>query len=93
MPRAWPTGCPDHRPRQALLVFGVPGLVEHAHQGLGEVVLVVAGRDADVLRHAAAKGVVTDVEPAVREIEADRFHRGKAEPRAGLRWGRALAGA
>jgi hypothetical protein len=55
---------------QVLLVLGVAGLVQHAHERLGEVGLVVAGGDAHVARDAAAEGVVAGVQAAVVEVEA-----------------------
>ena len=58
--------------RQAGLVERVAGLVQHAHQGAREVVLVVARGDAHVVGRAAGEGMRRDVEPAVREVEADQ---------------------
>src|SRR3546814_5457524 len=60
--------------RQAALVHGMAGLVQHAHDGRHEVVLVVARGDAHVIGHAAAEGVQRDVEAAMTEIEADGGH-------------------
>src|SRR3546814_3254678 len=50
------------------------GLVQHAHDGRHEVVLVVARGDAHVIGHAAEEGVQRDVEAAMLEIEADGGH-------------------
>jgi hypothetical protein len=60
--------------RQAALVHRVAGLVQHAHEGDGEVVLVIAGGDAHVVGHATAEGVQGYVEAAVLEVEADGGH-------------------
>jgi hypothetical protein len=69
---------------EVLLVLGVPGLVQDAHQRLGEVVLVVAGGDADVAGDAAAEGVVADIETAVIEVEADPLHQLDPQPALAL---------
>jgi len=49
--------------------------VQHAHEGDGEVVLVVAGGDAHVVGHAAAEGMQRGVEAPVLEVEADGRHQ------------------
>ena len=73
--------------RQAGLVERVAGLVQHAHQGAGEVGLVVARGDAHVVGGAAGEGMRRDVEPAVMEVEAQRARhldaRACAAPRPG----------
>ncbi len=66
--------------RQVALVERVPGLVQNAHQRLGEIVLVVAGGDAHVVGGAAAKRMGADIEPAMREIEADPLHQARRRP-------------
>ncbi len=88
--------------RQVALVERMPGLVQHPHQRLGKIALVIAGRDPHVVGGAAAKRVGADVEPAVREIEADRLHQARRRPalrrdreralRLGRRRQRGLAG-
>jgi hypothetical protein len=65
--------------RQVLLVTRVPGFMNGAEQPLKQVVLAVAGRQAHVLRHAAAERMRALVQPAGREIEAERLHRGATE--------------
>ena len=57
--------------RQAGFVEAMAGLVQDAHQGAREVVLVVARGDAHVVGRAAGEGMRRDVEPAVREVEAE----------------------
>ena len=57
--------------RQAGFVEAMAGLVQHAHQGAREIGLVVARGDAHVVGRAAGEGMRRDVEPAVREVEAD----------------------
>ena len=53
--------------------------MQHRHQAGGEIGLVVARRDADVVGRAAAKGMQADIEPPVVEIEAQRLHQPDAE--------------
>ena len=74
MPLASPTGWPVHGARQARLVEGVAGLVQDAHQRGGDVVLAVAGGDADVGRRAAAERMGALVEPAALEVEPGTGH-------------------
>ena len=57
--------------RQAGFVEAMAGLVQHAHQGAREVGFVVARGDAHVVGRAAGEGMRRDVEPAVREVEAE----------------------
>ena len=57
--------------RQTGLVETVTGLVQHAHERAGEILLVVARGDAHIVGGAAGEGVRRDVEPAVMEVEAD----------------------
>ena len=95
MPRASPTGWPRQRLRQAGLVERVAGLVQHAHQRRDELVLAVAGGDADVGGRAAAERVRALVEPAGIEVEAEPGHQRSAElllPRRRERPGWAAAG-
>jgi hypothetical protein len=66
--------------RQVLLVLGVAGLVQHGHEGLGEVGFVVAGGDAHVARHPAAERVVADVQPPAVEVEPDPLHDRQPQP-------------
>ena len=61
--------------RQALLVKGVAGLVQRRHHRRHEIRLVIARGDAHVLGHAAAEGMVRDVETPARKIEAQRLHQ------------------
>ena len=61
--------------RQAGLVERVAGLVQHAHQGRGDLVLAVARGEADVGRRAAAERVRALVEPAGVEVEAEAGHQ------------------
>ena len=80
--------------REPALIERVPGLVQHPHQGPRKIVLVVAGRDPHIFGGAAAKRMGADVEPAMREVEADTFHQPHGE--AALRFdreGAAQAGA
>ena len=56
---------------QAALVLRVAGLVQHAHQRLGDVVLGVEGGDADIGRRAAAERVQALVQPGMRVVEPD----------------------
>lgn len=65
--------------RQALLVTGVTGFVDYAHQAGDELLLVVAGGDAHVGRHPAAERVAAHIEPAVGKIEAEQPHHLLAE--------------
>ncbi len=65
--------------RAALLVEGVPRLVHHPHQGLGEIVLVVAGGDAHVAGGTAAEGMQRHVQPPTGEVEARRAHQPLAQ--------------
>ena len=58
--------------RQVLLVAGVAGLVDRAHQALHEVVFAVARGQAHVLGHAAAERMRALVEPAGLEVEAEQ---------------------
>ena len=79
-------------PGQARLVERVAGLVQHAHQGRDDLVLAVAGGDADVGGRAAAERVRALVEPAGLEVEAEPRHQRAAElllPRGRERPGRA----
>ena len=66
--------------RPAHLVERVPGLVQHRHEPVEEAVLVPAGRDAHVLRNAAAERVQRGIEPTIVEIEAEQPHEPLAEP-------------
>ena len=88
--------------RQPGLVEGVTGLVQHAHQGRDELVLAVAGGDADVVGGAAAERVRALVEPAGVEVEAQPGHQragrapsdappGTGRPEDDCRRGRCLA--
>ena len=68
---------------EALRVEGVAGFVKDAEEGVAEVLFVVAGGHADVVRaEVGAEGVDGDVEPAGVEIEADLLGslRGPAIP-------------
>ena len=75
MPRASPTGWPAQALGRPGLVERVAGLVQHAHQRRDELVLAVAGGDADVGGRAAAERVRALVEPAGVEVEAEPRHQ------------------
>jgi hypothetical protein len=60
--------------RQVLLVAGVAGFVHDAHQAAHEIVFGIAGGDAHVVGHAAAKRVAGDVEPATLKVKAQQAH-------------------
>ena len=51
------------------------GLVQCAHQRLGEIGLVVSGGEPHIIRDAAAERVAAFIEPAMREVEADALHQ------------------
>ena len=55
---------------QASLIQCMAGLVQHTHQRLGRVGLVVARGDAHVAGRAAAKRVRRAVQPRVVELQA-----------------------
>jgi hypothetical protein len=63
----------------ALLVEGMPGLVQDAHEGADEIALVVAGGDPHVARGSAAERVQAHVEAPAAEVEARRPHQGLAD--------------
>ncbi len=66
--------------RQALLVNAVPRLVQRAEEGRVEEVLVVARRDAAVVRpERRAERMRRDVNPPAVELETDRRGRRLAE--------------
>ena len=65
--------------RQAAFVERVAGLVEHAHQRLGKIALVIARGDAHIVGHTAAEGVQGDVEATVVEVESHGFHEPASE--------------
>ena len=65
--------------RQVLLVAGVAGLMDDAHQRRQEVVFAVARGHAYVFRHAAAERVGALVQPAGAEVEAHQRHRVQAQ--------------
>jgi hypothetical protein len=60
--------------RQTLLVECVPGLMEHRHEGLQEIVFAVAGSDAGVVGNAAAERVMAHVQAPALEVEAEHAH-------------------
>src|SRR5580698_1174833 len=62
-------------PWQVLLVTPVSCLVYDPHQRAQEIRLVIARRQAHILRHAAAERVRTFVESARGEVETDELHR------------------
>ena len=65
---------------QPLVVNPMPALVQDAEERVPEIMLVVARRDPRVAgSNAAAKGVRSDVEPAVVKIEQDGFGGFSAE--------------
>ena len=72
--------------RETPLIKGMAGLVQHTHQGPRKIVFVVARRDPHIIGSTAAKWMGADVQPAVREVEADTFHQPHGE--AALRCGR-----
>ena len=49
--------------------------MQHRHQGFGEIVLAVAGGDPHIIGNPAGKGMVRDIEPAVRGLEANRVQQ------------------
>ena len=59
------------------------GLVHHPHQCRGEIRLIVARGDADIVVRPAAEGMGRDIEAPAREIESDGFHH--LEPQRALR--------
>ncbi len=65
--------------RPALLIEGVPRLVQHPHQSAGKVGFVVACRDPDIVRGAAAERMQAHVETAAIKVEAQRPHHRFAE--------------
>ncbi len=57
---------------EALFVEAVAGFVHHAEEGRGEVVVFVAGGEADVLwAESGAEGMSGGVDAALREVEAE----------------------
>ncbi len=70
--------------RQPALVERMASFVQHPHQGAGEIVLAIAGGDADIVRGAAAERVGADIEPTVLEIEPDPFHQDRGDAALGL---------
>ena len=65
--------------RQALLIKAVAGFMENAHEGGKEFTRRVPRGHAHVGGHAAAEGVVRDIEAAMGEIKTDGFHHGFAK--------------
>ena len=49
--------------------------MQYAHQGFGEILFAVSRGDAHITRRAAAKWVVTDIEPAGFEIKTQDLHQ------------------
>ncbi len=65
--------------RQALLIAGVPGFVDDAHQAGRKGEFTVARSDAHVLRHTAAEWVGGNVQPAAFKIKAQYAHHLNAQ--------------
>jgi hypothetical protein len=55
---------------QALLVTGMAGFMDDAHQALHEVIFPVAGGNAHIFRYATAEGMYADIQPASIKIES-----------------------
>ena len=66
-------------PRQAALIERMAGLVDHPHDGGGEIILGIAGGDAHIVGHAAAEGMQAGVEAAMLELETHGAHNPLAE--------------
>ncbi len=60
--------------RQPLLVAGVAGLVDDAHQARDKLLFVVARGHAHIGGHPAAKRMGADIEAALVEVKADERH-------------------
>ena len=72
----WPSGVPSSAGVDALLVHGVPGLVQRRKQRVAEVVFAHAGGDAHVARgEFRAERMMREVEPAAREVVAHALAR------------------
>ncbi len=78
--------------RQAAFIKRMAGFMQHPHQTGGEIGLVIARGDADIVRRAAAKRVQADVEPPVVEIKTQRLHELDAQGLLGLLRERAFGG-
>src|SRR5262245_37472776 len=60
--------------RQLPLIERMAGFMDDPHQRIDELVLVIAGGDADVVRRAAAERMQAGIEPAMIEVEAEGRH-------------------
>ncbi len=59
---------------QPLLVTGVAGFMDYAHQAGDKLLLVVSGGDAHVGRYTAAEGVTAHIKPAMGEVKTEQPH-------------------
>jgi hypothetical protein len=62
------------RLRQPLLIDRVTRLVDDAHQALGELIFIIAGRDAHIAGSTATEGVKAHVEATMIKIKAEHLH-------------------
>ena len=63
----------------ALFVQRMAAFVQHAHEGGGEIRLVVTGGDPHVVGGAAAERMGADVEPSARRVETNHTHEPLAD--------------